>query len=625
MCALLVFAAVGCEDSGGGDPTATQTAAITATPAPTQVPVRALIEQIGVRGDLPEADPVDLAQRYGRAPRPLPPPVARAEASVGDTREFDVALISGAAIAGDAPPEVRRIRAKLKAKSEHAYFYADEAIGGDTAAFESAAAEFESSTWPRVTGTFGLPDVPGIDGDSRIVVLQSDLGGAVGGYQSGDDVVPRIVRPYSNEAEMVYMDRTLRPGGAAFNVVLAHEFQHLIHTKADAGEEAWMNEGLSETASGLVGGAVSSIGSFEAHPETQLNGWEPDDSAPHYGAGAAFGRYLADRFGGDAVLGELARAQGDGAAGVDQVLEAYGFDGGFKAIVADWMTANTLNLQNGPYANPSRAVNVEVSGSLAFGDVTEAEAPQFGADYYLLKPGAGEQRLTFSGADTVPVISAGGDGAYFWSNGEDFIDTTLTREVAVPQTGASLTFRTWSDIERWYDWGYVAVSEDGGASWRALEGQRTSTDDPVKVALGPGYTGKTGDADPPAWLDETVDLTPYAGKRVLLRFEYVTDGSTTGEGWAIDDVRVGGAPLDDAGWERGGWVLVDGGLPQEYTVRLIAMRAGAPVVLDMPLDAAQRGELRFDPAGLQDAVLLVSGATEGTIARAPYRVELRGP
>ena len=59
-----------------------------------------------------------------------------------------------------------------------------------------------------------------------------------------------------------------------------------------------------------------------------------------------------------------------------------------------------------------------------------------------------------------------------WSNKGDDIDTTLTYSVDLTQaTDPVLTFSTWYDIEPWYDFGYVSVSADGGATWEALEGR----------------------------------------------------------------------------------------------------------------------------------------------------------
>jgi hypothetical protein len=239
----------------------------------------------------------------------------------------------------------------------------------------------------------------------------------------------------------------------------------------------------------------------------------------------------------------------------------------------------------------------------------------------------GEHEITFDGGATVDVlpISAARDGSpMLWSNAQDDVNTMLTREVDLTDAVAPvLTFATWFDIESWYDWGYVSVSTDGGDTWRALSGEHTTSADPVRIAYGPGYTGSSEE-----WLDERIDLQAYAGQEILLRFEYVTDGSTHGEGWAIDDIAIEeadvGDSLEDAGdWQFGGWVRIDRPLPQTWLVRLIAQRAdGEPVVQDAVIGADGRGVLRFDATGLQDVVLAVAGTTEGTRRSSPYTVEL---
>ena len=53
-----------------------------------------------------------------------------------------------------------------------------------------------------------------------------------------------------------------------------------------------------------------------------------------------------------------------------------------------------------------------------------------------------------------------------------------------------------------------------------------------------------------------MDLTPFAGGPVLVRFNYVTDESINNAGWCVDDVSVPELgieepfPLDDATRER---------------------------------------------------------------------------
>lgn len=631
--ALTVFAAA-CSGSSKDAAVTTASPSITATvPAPTSAPApRDLASQIGVRADLPADNPIDLAARYGRTQgrAPASRPFA-GEPNVGDKRTFVVTRLSAAALEGSAPPTFVDVTATLMAKSANAYFYEDDALAADPAAVQQAADKFEATVWPTITGVFGLPPIPGVDGDPRIVVLQADLGGGAGGYVNGDDEYLKAVRPLSNEAEMVYMDRTLAPGGAAFNVVLAHEFQHLIHQNDDADEESWVNEGLSEDASGLVGGAVSSVRSFEADPATPLTDWE-SGSAANYGAGAAFFRYLASRFGGNDSLGAIAREPGDGEAGVDQFLQSIGQPLRFRDVFADWIAANVLNRQAGPYGNPGNPVRINIQNELAAGAATDGQAQQFGTDYYALTNlSSGQYTVRFEGRPQSPVLpTQPPGGVMLWGNAGDAIDTTLTRAVDLTDaTDPVLTFKTWYDIEPWYDWGYVSVSTDGGAIWQALPGDRTTADDPVQAAYGPGYTGKSGGGTEPVWVDERVSLAPFAGKKVLLRFEYVTDGGTHGPGWAVAGVAIDAigfrdAALNDPGWTSAGWVRIDRDLAQTYTVRLIEEKAGGDVaVVDVPLDAQARGVLTFSMDGVNAVTLAVAGSTEGTTVTAPYNVELR--
>src|SRR5207302_6268271 len=195
-------------------------------------------------------------------------------------------------------------------------------------------------------------------------------------------------------------------------------------------------------------------------------------------------------------------------------------------------------------------------------------------------------------------------------------------------TDPALIFRTRYDIEPWFDWGYVSASTDDGKTWRALSGDHTTAEDPVQTAYGAGYTGISGSGQTPAWIDERMSLGQYAGKKILLRFEYVTDGSTHGEGWAIDEINISGANFHDAdgsvpGWTSEGWVRIDKSLPQTYIVRLIEKRTnGEASAVDVPLDARGDGELRFSADGVQDATLAIAGSTEGTNQPSPYHVEL---
>ena len=83
---------------------------------------------------------------------------------------------------------------------------------------------------------------------------------------------------------------------------------------------------------------------------------------------------------------------------------------------------------------------------------------------------------------------------------------TTKAAVAVRRPTPSSRFRTWYDIEQGYDYGFVRVSDDGGATaWDT--GNRRGT-------AGRTDTGRD-------WADTiTYDLSAYAGKNVLLHFRY---------------------------------------------------------------------------------------------------------
>ena len=108
----------------------------------------------------------------------------------------------------------------------------------------------------------------------------------------------------------------------------------------------------------------------------------------------------------------------------------------------------------------------------------------------------------------------------WWGGSADGLNTTLTRSVDLTgATTASLTTKAWYDIEAGYDYLYGQVSTDGGSTW-------TDAGAPVDGSS----NGQ--------WVDLTYDLTPYAGKSVLFRFRYSTDGGVHYAGAFLDDLAL---------------------------------------------------------------------------------------
>jgi len=213
-----------------------------------------------------------------------------------------------------------------------------------------------------------------------------------------------------------------------------------------------------------------------------------------------------------------------------------------------------------------------------------------------------------------------------WSNRADESDTHLTRAFDLRDvSSATLRFWTWYHIEEGWDYAYVLVSTDGGARWIPLESARMTFDDPHSNAYGPGYTGHSG-----GWVEESIDLTPYAGQEILLRFEYITDDAVTQPGLIVDDIQIPeiGYAEDfesgDGGWQSEGWLRMDNRLPQHFLVQLVQPDAAdGPVTRLLGPGDSPQGEWTITVGGEGgDAVLVVSGLAPVTTEPARYRVAL---
>jgi hypothetical protein len=579
---------------------------------------------------------MDLAHRLRGLPvdTPRDAPPRQEPLPVGDHQTFQVVSVPDPGDARRVPPQSDAVAATLRLVTPHAYLYYEDGLEVDGEKLERAGQRFEE-VYAWISETFGRERSPGVDGDPHITVLIASLDN-VGGYVSEEDGYPRAVSPLSNEREMVYLEASIAlPADEDYARILGHELQHLVHYGSDPDEEMWVQEGLSETAETMGKDVNYPERGFLSDPDVQLNAWDPEGFyEPHYGASGLFFRYLLERASGGseaAAVRDLVSEPGDGIAGIDAFLSRHLPGVNFVDLFADWATANYLDLDTGPYGYRDASVQAAASQSLSGPAEGEGSVHQFAADYIEAEPAGGDAVFTFDGATTVDVLAGkphSGRGLW-WSNRADAIDTTLTRELDLRDlSSGTLTFWTWYDIERWYDYGYVEVSTDAGQTWQVLSGRHTTEEDPLRLAYGPGYTGASGGGEEPAWVEESIDLTPFAGQRVLLRFEYVTDSGLNTSGWAIDDITVPELGwMDDAesdgGWEAQGFRRLEGPLPQHFIVRAIEIGTETRVT-DVPLDADNHAEIRLSGFGadLTKAVILVAGATDGTSEPATYRYSL---
>ncbi len=549
-------------------------------------------------------------------------------------------------ISNEDSGENKQIRAELAYMNDVLYMWVEQGVRYDANALRRAADKFAEESYPTNRDFFGSEWTPGIDSDPRLHILHSEqLGGNIAGYFSGADSVSQLAQPFSNEREMFYINiGNTEPDSEFYNGVLAHEFQHMIHWYQDKNETTWVNEGLSELAMQLnnydTGGADFV---FSQLPDTQLNAWNDDPNArtEHYGASYLFMAYFLERFGSDMMQAVIAE-DANGIDGFDNVLSAAGTGLTFDDVFADWVVANLLDapkLAEGQYGYQDLEISdMERDLTLRrFPAQIESDVSQYATDYVELR-GSGDLAIDFRGAATTRLASHDTHSGVFawWANREDDSDARLTRSFDLSGVdSATLDFWTWYDIEYDWDYGYVMASTDGGETWTILQTEDMVDSNPNGNSFGWALTGCSGEPDVDeageqcnaGWIQQTADLTPFAGNSdVLIRFEYITDDAVTYPGMFIDDVSIPEIGYFDdmesgaEGWVSEGWILTDNVLRQGWLLQLIELEDGQdPVITRIPVD--ENGVARWTVQGLgrrKDAILAISGLAPVTTEKALY-------
>ena len=384
---------------------------------------------------------------------------------------------------------------------------------------------------------------------------------------------------------------------------IAHEYEHAIHYDHDPDEPSWVDEGMADLSGFLAGygHSQSHLAYYLVYHRTPLTVW--GGGLEDYGESYLFQLYLMENFGGPPLTKALVDEQANGITGIESQLAAFGYGASFNDIYRDWTLANYLD-------DPSLAGNSGAGLGYDSLDIPSADtwgySIQWSIENYYGSDSAGNlpiprywggyksgtvqwpigdvppyapMYLTYRGMEPELISNFRGfnitgvaahSGSYeLWGGRGDLMFNTAT--LASPVTlgsGAALSFWTWYEIEPLWDFAFVQISTDGGANWTSLENVHTTSDhDPAAhpdvVANLPGFTGHSD-----GWVEETFDLSAYAGQTALIRFLYVTDWATVESGFYVDDVVIadGGGVLfaDDLEGGSGNWVL--GGF--QYTTGL---------------------------------------------------------
>ncbi|MFX0005951.1 MAG: hypothetical protein ACFFA7_12320 [Promethearchaeota archaeon] len=369
----------------------------------------------------------------------------------------------------------------------------------------------------------------------------------------------------------------------------AHEYQHNIHRDWQPHPEAFMNEGCSMAAEFLCGYPYpwGYVPYFLATPDNSLVEWgdQTDDNIiADYAHSLLWCTYLADHFGAE-FLTEYIQSGIPGIEGINTALDTLGYAESFNDLFHDWRIANLIHTDdpgNGRFNYKSIDLSEFLAGDFAseiprvyevggrvvpwtwgsdFGhtvvygglfDLWDViNVGSYGTDYISFTDLRGVNEIWFEGEQF--VVTPGWEvlNSFWYSGAQNLMNTLIATEVYVDPLDPFLYLTTYWDIEDFWDFGFVQVSEDGGkwdSTWTSLENIYTTYDhDPSAIIWAienlPGLTSWSGFITPDGIVEMTFDLSAYAGQTIHLGFRYVTDWGTLYEGWYLLEGTVGGTEI----------------------------------------------------------------------------------
>ena len=387
-------------------------------------------------------------------------------------------------------------------------------------------------------------------------------------------------------------------------------------------------------------------------PENSLNLWgegNPNAVLADYGNAYSMMLYLADRYGRDIISrlhndGELqglpsleAALKAEGAKSMYGVIHDFQSMVLLDKLVGDAKRSVVLGVSKRRVTTPSLRSAVNLANPNANDD--PGAAPN-GADYVALQGADGKvlkgrdlRSLSFTGAKQLPPLPLAwtivnndpdrpGNPVLFSGNANN-TDASAVTPVTVPTADPTLRFLAKYGAEFGFDYGYVQVSTDGGASYTTIPGDKT-----IDAPLGPGLNGTTTGFEPHSY-----DLSAYAGKSVLVAIRYVSDGGVNEGGLLVDDITVGGTTVSD------GSSLAPFKSPTQihpidvhnWNVRLVGIDEGkVPVVLQAEFNGRSslrltRGQLALaSPFQKVVAIVAYDEPTEQVQQYAPYTLTVNG-
>ncbi len=279
-------------------------------------------------------------------------PVFAQAINLGEERSFNIQLDYD--LSGNSKVDTKLIKITNKL-----YFYADKQwFDNLTVANKNEinnklydlGNEFEYRIYPILTQSFGFEDNPGIDNDSRILVVLHKMKSTIGGYMQTEDNYSSQIYSRSNEGQIIYLnaDNILPLSSNNLNYHLAHEFMHLITLKQNPNEEIWLNEARAEYTEILLGyekdwtnsNLQRRVQQFLNNTNISLLSW--DNTNYDYAKVNLLTQYLVEHYGINILVDSLHSFQ-FGVNAINYALQKNGFSEDFSDIFMNWLIANVVN------------------------------------------------------------------------------------------------------------------------------------------------------------------------------------------------------------------------------------------------------------------------------------------
>jgi len=496
--------------------------------------------------------------------------------------------------------------------------------------------EFDNNIWETVTTVFGEPLPRGDEGQKVWVLIHNirddlywgaDVESYIAGYFSSSE-------DFENQKNMMHIDsydweRRTGPDASRpflYEGVFAHEFEHLVHFDQDPDEPSWVDEGCAELAMFLCGYGHPDRHIDEYffwHAITSLTFW--GGNLEDYGIAYLWTLYLYEQFGSD-FISAMVQEQANGIEGVENTLKTVCRWLTFDRVYDWWTIAIYMDDEEryfGRYGFENLDIGTEDTyfGSIElymeYFDYLGISAiyetpftvestwfldiePQPYTPHFHRFTNEKLARLTINGADWSGVNPFSGSyewysdaGAWAWRNFYQTFD--------IPDSGATLNFKTYFEIEWNWDYGYVEVYN--GTHWFTLYDPLVVMYDdyfdpygmlnfvghpqanpntpvgraPTDYETAGQWYAFSGYSD--GWIDVSMDLDLFAGQTIDIYFTLWQDGAFTLQNMYVDDISIpeigfsDDVENDEGGWmipeDAAGWIVTDGHFDNNFGVTLL--------------------------------------------------------